>query len=81
VETVKSEQFAARSLEELPSMGIIRVHEFTGLDGIIDTPTWTFDFGYDPAMGRDIGNLMSSCDAILLGRNGLWRDKQRRHGR
>jgi dihydrofolate reductase len=50
-------------------MGTIRVHEFTTLDGVIDAPTWTVDFGYDPAMGRDIGNLMSSCDAILLGRN------------
>ena len=50
-------------------MGIIRVHEFTSLDGIIDTPTWTVGFGYDPAMGQAIGNLMSSCDAILLGRN------------
>jgi dihydrofolate reductase len=50
-------------------MGTIRAHEFTSLDGVIDTPTWTFDFGYDPAMGADIGNLMSSCDAILLGRH------------
>ena len=50
-------------------MGTIRAHEFTSLDGVIDAPTWTFDFGYDPAMGRDIGSLMASCDAILLGRN------------
>lgn len=50
-------------------MGTIRVHEFTSLAGVIDNPTWTFDFGFDPAMGQDIGNLMSSCDAILLGRN------------
>jgi dihydrofolate reductase len=50
-------------------MGTIRVHEFTSLDGVVDAPTWTFDFGYDPAMGQDIGNLMSSCNAILLGRN------------
>lgn len=50
-------------------MGTIRVHEFTSLDGVIDNPTWTFDFGFDPAMGQDIGNLMSSCEAILLGRN------------
>ncbi len=49
-------------------MGIIRAHEFTTLDGVIDAPTWTFDFGFDPAMGPHIGNLMSSCDAILLGR-------------
>ncbi len=50
-------------------MGTIRAHEFTSLDGVIDNPTWTFDFGFDPAMGQDIGNLMSSCEAILLGRN------------
>lgn len=50
-------------------MGTIRAHEFISLDGVIDTPTWTFDFGFDPAMGNDIGNLMSSCNAILLGRN------------
>jgi dihydrofolate reductase len=49
-------------------MGTIRAHEFISLDGVIDTPTWTFDFGYDPTMGNDIGNLMSSCNAILLGR-------------
>ncbi len=50
-------------------MGTIRVHEFASLDGVIDTPSWTFDFGFDPAMGNDIGNLMSGCNAILLGRN------------
>jgi len=50
-------------------MGTIRAHEFTSLDGVIDTPSWTFDFGYAPAMGKDIGDLMSSCDALLLGRN------------
>ena len=50
-------------------MGTIRVHEFMSLDGVIDAPTWTFDYGFDPTMGQDIGNLMSSCEAILLGRN------------
>jgi dihydrofolate reductase len=50
-------------------MGTIRAHEFISLDGVIDNPTWTFEFGFDPAMGQDIGNLMSSCEAILLGRN------------
>jgi dihydrofolate reductase len=50
-------------------MGTIRAHEFISLDGVIDTPTWTFDFGFDPEMGVGIGNLMSSCKAILLGRN------------
>ena len=50
-------------------MGTIKVHEFMSLDGVIDAPTWTFDYGFDPAMGQDIGNLMSGCEAILLGRN------------
>ena len=49
-------------------MGSIRVHEFISLDGVIDTPTWTFDYGYDPGMGQAIGELMGSCQAILLGR-------------
>jgi dihydrofolate reductase len=50
-------------------MGTIRAHEFTSLDGVIDTPAWTLDFGFDPAMGQDIGSLMGSCSAILLSRN------------
>ena len=50
-------------------MGTIRVHEFISLDGVIDTPTWTFDYGYDPRMGQAIGELMGGCQAILLGRN------------
>ena len=49
-------------------MGTIKVHEFMSLDGVIDAPTWTFDYGFDTAMGDDIGHLMSSCQAILLGR-------------
>jgi hypothetical protein len=44
-------------------MGTIRAHEFMSLDGVIDAPTWTFDYGFDPAMGQDIGNLMSSGEA------------------
>ena len=50
-------------------MGTIKAHEFMSLDGVIDAPTWTFDYGFDPAMGQDLGHLMSSCEAILLGRN------------
>lgn len=50
-------------------MGTIRVHEFTSLDGVIDTPSWTFEYGFDPRMGQAIGELMGSCGAILLGRN------------
>jgi dihydrofolate reductase len=49
-------------------MGKIRVHEFTTMNGVIDEPRWTFDFGFDPKMGAAIGKAMGGCDAILLGR-------------
>jgi dihydrofolate reductase len=55
------------TLEE-PIMGKILVHEFATLDGVIDTPSWTFDFPFDPKMGAAIGKLMGSSTAILLGR-------------
>lgn len=50
-------------------MGEILVHEFTTLDGVIDAPTWSFDFGFDPKMGEAIGALTERSRAILLGRN------------
>lgn len=49
-------------------MGKIRVHEFTTMDGVIDEPRWSFDFGFDPEMGPAIAKAMGGCDAILLGR-------------
>lgn len=49
-------------------MGAIRVHEFMTLDGVIDTPTFTRDYGFDPAMGEALGAVMGGCDGILLGR-------------
>jgi len=49
-------------------MGAILVHEFTTLDGIVDAPTWSFDFGFDPKMGETIGALSAGSKAILLGR-------------
>lgn len=54
--------------ESEPEVGTIRAHEFTTLDGIIDAPSWTFEYGFDPRMGEAIGELMGSCEAILLGR-------------
>jgi dihydrofolate reductase len=50
-------------------VGPIRVHEFMTLDGVIDAPTWTFDFGFDPKMGEAIAKAMAGSDGILLGRN------------
>jgi dihydrofolate reductase len=49
-------------------MGAIRVHEFMSLDGVIDAPTWTFDYGFDPKMGEVIAGVTESCGGILLGR-------------
>jgi dihydrofolate reductase len=49
-------------------MGAIHVHEFMGLDGAVDAPTWTFDYGFDEKMGEALGELTGRCDAILLGR-------------
>ena len=49
-------------------MGAIHVHEFMSLDGVIDAPTWTFDYGFDPKMGEAIGELTARSRAILLGR-------------
>jgi dihydrofolate reductase len=49
-------------------VGAIHVHEFMSLDGVIDAPTWTFDYGFDPRMGEAIGAVTERCRGILLGR-------------
>ena len=49
-------------------MGAIHVHEFMSLDGVIDAPTWTADYGFDPKMGETIGAVVQGCTGILLGR-------------
>ena len=49
-------------------MGAIHVHEFISLDGVVDAPTWTFDYGFDPKMGERIGALTQQSAGILLGR-------------
>jgi len=49
-------------------MGEIHVHEFMSLDGVIDEPTWTFEFGFTPRMGELIGASMAGVTALLLGR-------------
>ncbi len=49
-------------------MGEIHVHEFTTLDGVIDAPTWTFEYGFDPRMGEALGAVTARSRAILLGR-------------
>ena len=49
-------------------MGRIVVHEFISLDGVIEDPRWTFDYGFHPKMGEAIGALTERSEAILLGR-------------
>jgi dihydrofolate reductase len=39
------------------------------LDGVIDAPTWTFDYGFDPQDGRGDRPRSRSLPGILLGRN------------
>jgi dihydrofolate reductase len=49
-------------------MGEIHVHEFITVDGVIESPTWTFDYGFHPKMGEAIGALTERSRGILLGR-------------
>jgi dihydrofolate reductase len=49
-------------------MGKVLVHEFISLDGVIESPTWTMEFGFDPKMFEAIGALMGSSSGLLLGR-------------
>ena len=49
-------------------MGSIHVHEFISLDGVIDAPTWTFDYGFLPETGQAIAAVTDRCQGILLGR-------------
>ena len=62
-------------------MGHIAVHEFISLDGVFESPSWTFEFGFDPAMGETLAGMTGSATAILLGRKTFemfapaWRDR------
>jgi dihydrofolate reductase len=38
------------------------------LDGVIDTPTWTAEYGFLPEMGEAIGAVTARSKGILLGR-------------
>ena len=49
-------------------MASLQVHEFMTLDGVIDAPTWTVDYGFDARMADAIGAVTRRCRGILLGR-------------
>jgi dihydrofolate reductase len=48
-------------------VGAIHVHEFMSLDGVIDAPMWTFDYGFLPEMEEALGAVTERCRGILLG--------------
>lgn len=50
-------------------MGSLHVHEFMSLDGVIDAPIWTFEYGFDDKMGERLAAATGRCKGILLGRN------------
>jgi dihydrofolate reductase len=50
-------------------MGAIHVHEFMSLDGVIDTPTWTAEYGFHPKMSEAIGAVTARSRGVLLGRS------------
>jgi dihydrofolate reductase len=54
--------------KEAATVSKILVHEFITLDGVIEEPSWTMDYDFDPKMGDAINDLMSSSTALLLGR-------------
>jgi dihydrofolate reductase len=49
-------------------VGAIHVHEFMSLDGVIDAPVWTAEYGFDPRMGEAIAAVMAQARGVLLGR-------------
>jgi dihydrofolate reductase len=49
-------------------VGRIRVHEFMSLDGVVETPSWTMEHGFDPAMSEALEGLTAPARGILLGR-------------
>ena len=50
-------------------MSAIKVHEFTTVDGVVDAPMWTVDYGFPEDLSASIGALTGSASGILLGRN------------
>ena len=49
-------------------MGAIKVHEFTTVDGVVDAPMWTRDYGFPDDLSSTIGALTGYASGILLGR-------------
>src|SRR3954467_12411421 len=50
------------------ALGAIKVHEFTTVDGVVDAPMWTVDYGFPEDLAAAIGALTASSSGILPGR-------------
>ncbi len=61
----KHSKFGPKLLKEMIPVGRIGVHEFVTLDGVIEEPSWSFDYPFDPKMVEAIGGIMGSSKAIL----------------
>ena len=44
----------------------IHVHEFMSLDGVIDAPVWTFEYGFHAKMGEAIGSVTGKTAPAVL---------------
>ena len=66
-ETVRCSDGLVQAKKGASKVGM-HVHEFMTLDGVIDTPKWTFDYEFLPEMGKALGAVTERCDGILLGR-------------
>jgi dihydrofolate reductase len=49
-------------------LGTIKVHEFTTVDGVVDVPMWTADYGFPEDLSDVIGAMTGGASGILLGR-------------
>ena len=49
-------------------MGMIKVHEFTTVDGSVGVPMWTVDYPWTDQQTEETAALTASAGAILLGR-------------
>jgi dihydrofolate reductase len=50
-------------------MGSIHAHYFMSLDGVVDAPVWTFEYGFGDDQTEVMAEITGSSQAILLGRN------------
>ena len=54
-------------------MGGVLVHEFITIDGVIENPAWTADYGFDPQMGAAVADtLYALAGAVALAAIAEW---------